>query len=121
MPAFLADIALPVPIDQTFTYTIPSDLQPHAQLGARVVVPFGKKFLTGVMVAFPPETKLRVVKPIKDILDGAPSFSEEMLKLCQWMAEYYFAPLGEVLKAASPHGLSVESKRVVRLGETAID
>lgn len=115
MSAFLADIALPVPLHQTFTYTIPSELQPHAQLGVRVLAPFGKKHLTGVIVAFPQETKLRKLKPLKDILDVTPSFSSELLALCHWMSEYYFAPLGEVLKSAIPQGLTVESKRMVKL------
>jgi len=115
MSSPLAEVALPVPLDQTFTYTVPSELQTAVQLGVRVIVPFGKKFLTGVIVALPTDTKLRSLKPIKDILDPKPSFSDDMLKLCHWMSEYYFAPLGEVLKAASPHGLAVESKKMVRL------
>ncbi|MBI3004727.1 MAG: primosomal protein N' [Ignavibacteriales bacterium] len=114
MSAPLADVAIPVPLDQTFTYTIPADLQLHVRHGVRVLVPFGRKFVTGVVVGLPEETKVRTLKPIKDVLDDTPSFTEELLTLCSWISEYYFAPLGEVLKAASPRGLSVESKRIVK-------
>lgn len=117
MPSLLADIALPVPIDHTFTYIVPPELKEQAQPGTRVLVPFGKKKLTGVIVGFPTETKVSGLKPISRLLDAHPTFSEEMLKLTRWISEYYFAPWGEVLRAATPQGLSLESKRIVRLTE----
>ncbi len=115
MQQFLVDIALPVPIDRTFTYLVPPEYQPLAQAGSRVLVPFGKKRLSGVIVSFPATTTVRGLKPVLDILDPHPTFSGEMLKLTRWMSEYYFAPWGEVLRAATPQGLTIESTQRVRL------
>jgi primosomal protein N' (replication factor Y) len=115
MQQLLADIALPVPIDRTFTYLVPPEYQPFARTGSRVLVPFGKKKLAGVIVGLPPTTTVKGLKPLLDILDAEPTFSEEMLKLTRWMSEYYFAPWGEVLKAATPQGLTIESTQQVRL------
>ncbi len=115
MKQFLVDIAVPVPLDKTFTYIVPPELQPLAQTGSRVLVPFGKKKLSGVIVGFPAKAPVQALKSLLDILDAEPTFSEEMLKLTRWMSEYYFAPWGEVLKAATPQGLTIESTRHVHL------
>jgi len=115
MTPLLADIALPVPIDHPFTYLVPAHLQPHAKSGARVLVPFGRKTLTGIIVGFPSKTSVPGLKALRDVLDAVPSVSEEMLRLTRWIADYYFAPWGEVLKAALPQGFLSPGKRVVRL------
>ncbi|MEX2088486.1 MAG: DEAD/DEAH box helicase family protein, partial [Bacteroidota bacterium] len=90
-------------------------LQQQAVVGARALVPFGKKKLTGVIVGLPAESNVRGLKPVTDILEISPSFSGEMIKLTRWIAEYYIAPWGEVLRAATPQGRSLESKRIARL------
>ncbi|MEK6570103.1 MAG: primosomal protein N', partial [Bacteroidota bacterium] len=90
-------------------------LHDSAKLGCRVLVPFGRKYSTGIIVKLVHETSVPGLKPIRDILDAQPTFSNEMLKLTKWMGEYYFASWGEVLKAAAPRGFAAESKRVVRL------
>ena len=115
MNQFLVDIAIPVPIDRTFTYLVPPELQPSVLPGKRVLVPFGKKHLTGVIVGLPAATDVRGLKPVTDILDTKPTFSPDMLLLTKWIGEYYFTPWGEVLRAASPQGLSQGSKQTVRL------
>jgi primosomal protein N' (replication factor Y) len=112
---FLVDIALPVPIDHTFTYLVPPELQSSAIPGKRLLAPFGNKHLTGVIVGLPTTTNVRGLKPITDILDTKPTFSPEMLLLTKWIGEYYFTPWGEVLRAATPQGLSQGSKQTVRL------
>lgn len=80
-----------------------------------MLVPFGKKHLTGVIVGLPLSTEVRGLKPVVDILDTKPTFSSEMLLLTKWIGEYYFTPWGEVLRAATPQGFSQESKQIVRL------
>ncbi|HEX9829381.1 MAG TPA: primosomal protein N', partial [Bacteroidota bacterium] len=115
MSQFLVDIALPVPIDHPFTYIVPPELQPYAKPGMRAVVPFGRKSLTGVIVGIQTKPPARGLKPIRDILDVTPSFSDDMLKLTKWIAEYYFAPWGETLKAAAPQGFLAQGKRNARL------
>lgn len=111
----LANVALPVAVDSTFTYLIPPELEGSAVIGARVLVPFGRTYATGMIVNLPASTTISSLKPIKDVLDPSPVVSDELLRLCQWIAEYYFAPLGEVLKAAIPHGFASSNKRRVKL------
>lgn len=121
MNSSLVDIALPLPLNQLFTYLVPPELVQHVALGKRALVPFGKKHFTGVIVARPASSNIARLKPITDILDSKPSFSTEMLNLTQWIAEYYLAPWGEVLKAAAPQGLTLKSKKSVRLIVQNID
>ena len=115
MQPLLVDIALSLPLDHPFTYLVPPELESCAALGKRALVPFGSKHLTGVIVGLPATTTLSGLKPVNDILDVKPTFSPELLALTRWIAEYYLAPWGEVLKAATPQGLSQESKKIVRL------
>ncbi len=121
MSSLLADIALPLPLDREFTYLVPPELEPYAAVGSHAVVPFGTKTLTGVIVRRPTSTTVRSLKPVRDILDATPAYADELLRLTHWMAEYYFAPWGEVLKAAAPHGLLQDSKRIVRLVAPDVD
>ncbi|MDH3251683.1 MAG: primosomal protein N' [Ignavibacteria bacterium] len=114
-----AEVALPVAIDKTFTYVVPDALDGPAQVGVRVIVPFGRKYVTGLIVHRPDTSQLSSLKQLHDVLDAGPVVSGELLDLCKWIAEYYFSPLGEVLKAALPHALSSTSKRVVRPRLTA--
>ena len=75
----------------TFTYRIPDDLQDDLQTGCRVLVPFGERWVTGIVVGFcetcdlPPNR----VKTIAQILDSYPLVTPPMLELCKWMAGYY--------------------------------
>ena len=116
MPSLYADIALPLPLHHSFTYIVPEALEGAARPGCRVLVPFGKRTLVGVIVQMSRETSQHGLKPLTDILDVHPSFASELLSLTQWVAEYYLAPWGEVLRAAAPLSLAAESKRMVRLG-----
>jgi primosomal protein N' (replication factor Y) (superfamily II helicase) len=120
MPLY-ADIALPVAIDREFTYLIPPELRESAVVGARAIVPFGRKYATGLIVGLPEATDVSSLKPIRDVIDAAPIVSDELLQLCRWIATYYLCPLGEVLRAAVPHGFSSSSKRLVRILPPATD
>jgi primosomal protein N' (replication factor Y) (superfamily II helicase) len=115
MPRY-ADVALPVNIDRPFTYLVPPDLESSAIVGVRAIVPFGRKYATGMIVGLPATTEVPGLKPLRDILDPVPIMSEEMLALCRWIASYYFSPLGDVLKAAMPQGFSRGSKRTLTPG-----
>src|SRR5215469_16767957 len=103
MPAAYCNIALPVPLRNTFTYAIPEQLCAHVQLGSRVLVPFRKKLLVGVVVEFaeapPADTKIR---EISKVLDPVPALTPKLLELGQWIAGYYLAPIGEVFRAMLP-------------------
>lgn len=115
-----AEIALPVAVDKTFTYLVPPDLQHLAIPGVRAIVPFGRKYAIGLIVHLSASSPVKGIKPINDVIDARPVVSDELLTLCKWIAEYYFAPLGEVMKAALPHGFAA-SKRMVRTSLSLAD
>lgn len=115
METLYADIALPVPVDKVFTYIVPPELHTSARVGCRALVPFGRRHLVGYIVALADSSRLSGIKPVRDIVDAEPTMTEELLRLTRWVAGYYFAPWGEVLRAAAPRGLALESKRSVRL------
>lgn len=107
-----ADIILPVPLNQLFTYRIPDPLQQTAVAGARVYVPFGKgRRLTGIIVTVHTNKPQGVsVKDILSVLDqDGPSVTTTQIILMQWMASYCMCSPGDVMKAAIPAGLRPDS------------
>lgn len=112
-----ADIILPVPIPRMFTYSIPYSMLSEINLGARVIVQFGKKkVLTGIIGKVhnkPPQTYQ--AKPILEVLDDTPSVNPLQIRFWVWMAEYYFCHIGEVMHAALPSGLRLSSESKVQL------
>ncbi len=104
------EVALPVPLDRTFTYAVRDGQIPLR--GARVIVPFRNEKLIGVVTAVdvpePAEFELRYLEAV---LDDQPLLSEQLLALAEWTAQYYLAPLGEVLRAMLP--LMAEVRRTV--------
>jgi len=104
----LLDVAIPMPVHHAFTYRVPSSLCEAAEAGKRVLVPFGRRRLTGYVLgpaAQAPE--LSRVKSIEAVLDEAPLFPDAMIPFFRWVADYYLHPLGEVIQAALPSGLTV--------------
>ena len=109
MSAF-CEVALPVPLDQTFTYGVRLGQQP--QRGARVIAPFRNEKLIGVVTALAAKPPADVeVKYLEAVLDEEPLLSDHLLELAEWIAQYYLAPLGEVLRAMLP--LTAEVRRTV--------
>jgi len=112
-----ADILLPVPIANYFTYRVPFELNDKISIGCRVIVQFGKKrILTGVVAQLhenPPQ--VYQAKYLLDILDEAPLVNGKQLKLFQWISDYYMATRGEVLNVAMPSGLKLSSESRIQL------
>ncbi len=108
------DVVIPSGPDRAFTYSVPDDLQSTVTAGCRVLVPFGRKYAVGLVVAQPEATAITSLKPVADVLDVHASLAPPLLQLCRWVAEYYMAPLGEVVRTALPHGFAGTSKRRVR-------
>ncbi len=109
-----AQVVFPLPFRNSFTYSIPADLLDFVKVGVRVVVPFGKRVLTGFVVDIPEKTDVKEkIKPIRDVLDDKPIFNKDSLKFYEWISEYYISSLGEALKNSVPYGLEVESKRKI--------
>jgi primosomal protein N' (replication factor Y) len=114
MPRY-ADVALPLGVGREFTYSIPPALEPSASVGVRVVVPFGRKLATGLIVHLHDTSAVQGIKPLHDVLDAAPLVAPPLMRLCRWIADYYFSSLGEVLKAANPGAFVRASRRRVTL------
>jgi primosomal protein N' (replication factor Y) len=112
-----AEVAVPVAVHGTFTYAIPPELRDAVRLGSRVEVPFGAKrntgFVVGLSDAAPEGSK---IKPIRAVLDDdEPALLPEIIELCRWAAEYYIAPLGEMLRVALPANMSARGRRELAL------
>ncbi len=105
MKPLFADVAVPLPLFQTFTYSVPDSLRSELHLGCRVLVPFGTRHLVGVVTQVHRESREGALKPILETLDQKPLFSPPLLKLGLWMASYYLAPPGEALRVMLPPGL----------------
>jgi primosomal protein N' (replication factor Y) len=105
------ELSLPVPLDRSFTYHLPLTLRHRVKVGCRVTAPFARRKLIGVVVGFAAEAPPGDVKEVLTLVDEHPVFDDNMLALARWIAEYYCAPLGEVLRGMAP--LSGESRRSV--------
>ncbi len=112
-----AEILLPLPLHGTFTYSIPLALEESIGEGLRVLVPFGKrKLITGVVKSIHQQAPAHYEpKEILDVLDQTRSITESQLHLFQWMARYYMCSEGEVLQAALPSGLKLNSESFLEL------
>ena len=103
------DVSLPVPVDRLFTYDLPLALRQHVRSGCRVRVPFGARKLTGVVFRTHCDPSTPEKREVLALLDQEPVLDRDLLQLGQWVAEYYCAPLGEVLKSMLP--LSGEARQ----------
>ncbi|MHB1686636.1 MAG: replication restart helicase PriA [Ignavibacteriaceae bacterium] len=108
------EVVFPLPFRNAFIYSIPEELESSAQVGVRVLAPFGKRSLTGFIINITGKSEqLEKTKPITDVLDSEPIFSKTSLKFYQWLSDYYLSSLGEALKLAVPYGTDVESKKKI--------
>ncbi len=110
-----AEVLLPVPIQGTFTYKIPAEMENSVKVGHRVIVPFGrKKFYTGIVAAISPiASEEYEIKEIAMAIDTSPIIRHPQLKFWKWIADYYLCTPGEVFKAAVPAGLKIESETFI--------
>ena len=119
----LVSVALPIPVFRPLTYAVPDDLSDRVAVGSRVVVPVRGRREMGVVIA---DGALRDGVKARAILsapDDAPVIDAALLSLCAWIADYYVAPLGVVLRTALPAALTgatvpvpaVKTRRVARL------
>ncbi|MGI4758355.1 MAG: replication restart helicase PriA [Janthinobacterium lividum] len=104
------DVALPVPLDRAFTYAVNGSTP---SVGARVLVPFSGQRLLGVIVRVHSDAPAAgiEVRPVQQVLDEDPLLPDELMRLAEWIAQYYIAPLGEVLRGMLP--LNAEVRRVL--------
>ncbi len=116
----VVSVALPIALDRGFSYAVPAEWSHAPEPGARVLVPFGARGLVGVVRAAPPEqVEGARLKLLEEALDppGAPSLTPELVRLCEWVADYYVAPVGEVYRLALPGLLTGQDVRRAMLTE----
>jgi primosomal protein N' (replication factor Y) len=121
MSTTFIEVAVPLPVTGTFTYSVPDDLVDRAVVGTRVLVPFGRRKVTGFVVAEGVDAEVDGVKDVFEVLDVAPVVDPPMIELTKWIADYYLASWGEVLRATLPPGINMESRRFLRATEEGKD
>ncbi len=115
-----ADVILPLPLENSYTYSIPPDLEQTVIPGCRVIVHFGKKryYTAIVMDVHEREADSQYeTKEIYALLDATPVLRRPQLRFWKWIASYYLCKLGDVYKAALPSGLKLESETAVTYNE----
>ncbi len=116
VPAY-CDVALPVPLERMFTYAVNPAQVPS--IGARVIVPFSGQKLMGVVMRVhddPPPEGVEA-KPIQTVMDVGALLSPEQMDLAKWIATYYCAPLGEVIRGMLPLAAEVKRQFVYRIAD----
>ena len=103
------DVILPLPLEGTFTYSVPESMEAQVRMGVRVLVPLGRsKTYTAMAVRLHSEKPEFETRPIIQVIDAEPVLIEQQLRLWQWISTYYMSPIGDVFKAALPAGLKAE-------------
>lgn len=112
-------VILPLALNRVLTYAVPDELAADVIVGGRVVVPVGKKKLyTGIVFQLFDDFEDDIeIKEVISVLDRNPVVTQLQLNLWKWIAEYYICSLGEVMKAALPSGLKMESETLVAANE----
>ena len=101
------EVAVSLPVYNTYTYRVPSALAPDMATGKRVTVPFGSRSVTGYVLGPADPEDAGAIKPVTDILDETPLFPAAMTEFFRWIAAYYLYPIGEAIKSALPAGSAV--------------
>ncbi len=118
-----ASVAVPRPVRRLFTYLVPPELEARCRPGVRVLVPFGRRRLTGYLVEMlPPGPGILdgiPLKPIDGVLDADPLLDPDLIAITRWAADYYVSSWGEVLRAALP-GLQADVRRTLAITEAGI-
>jgi primosomal protein N' (replication factor Y) (superfamily II helicase) len=118
------NVALPVPLRTLFTYAIPTQFQEALQPGHRVLVPFRKKSLVGVIVELIDSAPAHTAAKIREIskpLDLLPALTPKLVELAQWLGNYYVAPIGEVFRSMLPPVVELKTQRQVLITQAGSD
>jgi primosomal protein N' (replication factor Y) len=115
------DVSLPVPLDQPFTYALPETLRHRVKPGCRLLVPLGSRKLTGVVLSCHDERPPAAARDALRLLDSEPVLDGELLALGRWIAAYYCAPLGEVLRSMLPLAAEVRRGKTYSLTDSGRD
>ena len=108
-----ARIVIPSPLKEPLIYRVPASLQKQIAIGTRVLIPFGKRKITGIVLELLNESVVPGTREIITVLDERPILDTTLLQLGQWITQYYFATLGEVFGAILPPSLRSEIQRTI--------
>ncbi|MGB3775320.1 MAG: primosomal protein N' [Leeuwenhoekiella sp.] len=113
---FFVDVILPIPVENTFTYSISEAEYAFIKPGMRLAVPFGKsKIYTAIAVGVHTiEPKIYETKDIEQILDEHPIVHLGQLQFWKWMSSYYMCTLGDIMRAALPNAFILESETLIK-------
>jgi primosomal protein N' (replication factor Y) len=117
MPIF-CDVALPVPLDMAFTYKIADHLP---VVGGRVLVPFRTERLSGVVTALHDRQPSMQAKTVLQVLDTEPVLDDGLMKLGQWISQYYLAPIGDVFRGMLPLAAEIKKARTYRITDVGYE
>jgi primosomal protein N' (replication factor Y) len=104
------DVVFNLNLDKSYTYQLPPGFITNVFIGQRVLVPFGKREITGIIVKLDVAAGDREYKNVIDLLDDEPLITKELITLTGWMADYYLASWGQSLQLALPKGLEKKSQ-----------
>ena len=123
MTAGYARVAIEGPFDAPLTWTVPPSLAGRVRRGVRVLVPFRSSARTGVVMGVdatcPPDLEGRTLRAITDVLDVEPLVPEALVELCEWIARYYHASIGDAVRLALPPGAGVDTAVHARVRDDA--
>ena len=111
------DVAVALPVFGTFTYRVPENLQNDVSTGKRVLVPFGRRRVTGYVLGPGKSCGHTEIKFVQEVLDHRPLFPATLIPFFNWISAYYLHPIGEVIKSALPGGLNLYEYSVFSLTE----
>lgn len=115
-PHHIVEVAIPLPLEGSFHYLVPARLRELAVAGKRVLVPFGRRKVTGYLLG-DAEAFSGDLKEVLEVLDEEPLFTAAELGFYRWIGSYYLHPLGEVIKMALPAGINLVSRYRCEQGE----
>lgn len=113
-----ANIILPFPLNDIYTYYVPQAMEEHICVGQRVIVSFGaKRFFTGIVYSLGEASDVADLKPIAEIIDNKPIVSQDQLLYWRRLADYYICSLGDIMRMALPSALRLQSDTTVIINE----
>jgi len=115
------EVAIALPVYNTYTYRVPETLHELVATGKRVLVPFGRRRVTGYILGSAKGVNQEGIKTVLDILDETALFPPSMIPFFRWTADYYLHPIGDVIKCALPGGLNLYDIFTIAITEKGED
>ncbi len=112
--SLLVQVALPLPSEKLYTFSVPPSFRNKINTGMFVIVPVKKRRMVGYVMGFSREKPVSKIASISDVLFDKPVLTGQLLQLCKWMSEYYMAGIGQVLESVLPPFAKFQENRVVK-------